>query len=396
MRVVAALAGTVALGAAGFGVFPDSTPASTLRLPAGLPVLRTGGGCPLTHAEERKAVVAFRKLLPVVQHPRCANCHGGVDPFVEEAQGGHGGGKIDSTDGFLRTKSRCQECHSQLEGWELPILPEMSFVGKSPRELCILFKRMKPVARVFVRHIDNDEGGTQFTVAAFKGERALNDATKDDWEERHGRRFVGEPPPGTHAELVANAQAWTDAMGDGWPVRPEHPSAWEGTVKAWWELRTPELGVLTETAEATVRFAIDSSYNTTDDPAEFWKSVSGRIKWATSNVGGKCRVTASGSLPVGLGGDLNPMANLREEQGEDNTLKFSVAIGPWPDAYTPRFSWRCPENTVPATLLGVTTWWYHDVNTGMLSRDGETMKGRYQSPMGPAVMSWEWDLHMVP
>ena len=374
-----------------------------LALPAGLPTLRAAAGCPLSRSQERKAVNAFKKLLPVVRHPRCLNCHGGVDPFVDQAQGRHGGGLIDSTGGFTRVLSRCQECHSELPGWQLPVLPEMSFVGKSPRELCVLFKKMFPVAKFFVGHIYNENGkGPRFTETAYKGDRALDDAAKGILEDETRRRFTNQPPPGTHAQLVADAQAWTDAIGDGWPVKPDcgckpHGSAWEGTVKAWWELRTAEMGILTETSEATVRFVIDSSYDTTDDPAEYWKSVSGTIKWQTSNVGGQCRVSASGTVPIGLGADLNPMATLREEQGDTSGSKFSVAIGPWPDAYVPEITWRCPDHNIPTTLLGVgLIWWNHDGPTGMVSPDGETMRGSYRTSANQAVMSYEWDLHLVP
>jgi len=38
----------------------------------------------------------------------------------------------------------------------------------------------------------------------------------------------------------------------------------------------------------------------------------------------------------------------------------------------------------------------HDIAAGMISPDGRTLKGTYRGASGPAVMSWEWDLQLVP
>jgi len=370
-------------------------------VPAGLPTVRRAPACPLTRSQERKAVDAFKKLLPVVMHPRCFNCHGGVNPFVDKRQGGHLGGAISQAGGFIRQQKTCQECHSELPGWELP--PDtFFFVGKSPYDLCVQFKKFNPTPGGLVGHLDNDNGkGPPFTMTAFKGDRALNDMAKDISAEETHRRFTNQPPPIGHDEFVARAQAWVDAMGDGYTVKPDcgcipTGSAWVGTVKAWWEQRTPELGTYTATATSNVRFVIDSSYDVTDDPAEYWKSVSGTINWQTSNVGGQCRIGGSGSAPIGLGADQNPMATLRGEHDDNGGMKYSVALGPWPDQYDPRITWDCPEHHIQTSNLGVYIWWNHDVAAGMNSPDGKTLKGTYRGSVAQAVMSWEWDLHLEP
>jgi len=56
--------------------------------------------------------------------------------------------------------------------------------------------------------------------------------------------------------------------------------------------------------------------------------------------------------------------------------------------YEPIIQWRCKENTLQSPLLVARVWWVADANTGMVSPDGETMKGSYQSPIGPANGSW--------
>jgi hypothetical protein len=399
-RVMVALAAIVVLAAFAFDRPKASFRGS--RFPAGLPTLRTAKACPLTRSEELNAVEKFKKLLPVLQHPRCLNCHGGVNPFVEKEQGGHLGGAISQAAGFIKQQKTCQECHSELPGWELP--PEdFFFVGKDARQLCMQLKKFNPVPKFLVGHLDNDNGkGPPFTMTAFKGDRALNDMAKDMVEEETHRRFFNQPPPISHDEFVARAQAWVDAMGDGYVVPPDcgckpSGSAWVGTLKARFELRTTELGVYTETADATIRLVIDSSYDTTDDPAQYWKSVSGNLNWTASNSGSTCRINSSGTLQINIGGDQNPLVNLREEQGDAGGLKFSMGLGPWPDAYQPRVPWRCPDHTIVSTLMGVYTFWHYDIAAGLLSPDSKTLKGSFQASLpGGGSHFWEWDLHLEP
>src|ERR1044071_4826750 len=130
-------AGVLALGTAGAAMLErtrvDSREAAALPIPDSTATLRRAPACPLTRGQEKKAIEKFKKLLPVVQHPRCLNCHGGVNPFVDKRQGGHLGGAIDQSGGFIKQQQTCQECHSGLPGWELP--PEdFFFVGKRSEE----------------------------------------------------------------------------------------------------------------------------------------------------------------------------------------------------------------------------------------------------------------------
>src|SRR6185503_66610 len=98
--------------------------------------------CPLTLAEDHKAWQAFEKLLPVVRHPRCFNCHGGVDPFKSADQGKHLGGAAGNAN-RTTAPGDCRDCHYDLPNlrngrtseWEVPPEP-FHFVGKSDRELC--------------------------------------------------------------------------------------------------------------------------------------------------------------------------------------------------------------------------------------------------------------------
>lgn len=358
------------------------------------------GACPLTRSEETQAVEKFKQLLPVVMHGRCLNCHGGVNPYVPVREGKHAGGHIRQTGAAARLKV-CQECHSGLPGWDLPI-QEMFFTGKSPYDLCVQFKFMVPDSKFFVGHMDNDNGkGPPFTKTAFKGDRALNDMAKDMSAEFYRRPFANLPPPISHDEFVRRVQAWVDVIGEeGWKVKPDcgcipTGSAWVGTVKTFSEMRTKQTGVLTATATATVRFEIDSSFDVSDDPAEYWKSVSGTLTWETSNTGGECRISGAGSFKIDRGSDDNPLATLRGEHGEKGGMLYSVSLGPWPEPAEPVVNWDCQEADFQSGAMGSYTWWGHEL-AGMLAPDGKVLKGKFASASGPTTTNWEWDLHLEP
>jgi hypothetical protein len=378
---------------------PRSGEAGAVPSNAGLVSARTlltsPGACPFTPSQEREIVSKFDKLWPVVRHPRCLNCHGGVNPYVEEDEGGHLGGKITKGSDLRETLNTCQECHSGLEGWDIPV-DAMYFTGKSSQELCILFKKTERTPADFVAHITNDKGRVPFTVTAFKGDRALNEAAKDITEEKTGRPFQVEPPPMSQEAMIELSRDWAEAMGPGWAVKPacgcgRGGRGWTGTVTGVWNLDLAEMGHATETTTANVRFEIDSSF--AGDSAVYWKSTSGEIKWTTRIFGAECRASASGTVPIGLGADLNPMAMLSQQNVD--VPRFMVAIGPWPDAYVPRFVIRCKDSPpIPGVLFGGHLWWYH-APAGILSADGKTLKGTYEAPAPiPGTMKWTWDLQM--
>ena len=122
-------------------------------------------------------------MLPVFRHPRCMNCHGGVDPLTEQHRGFD---QLDlSIDRMASPESRkeweaqCQQCHTELEGWTTPGEP-VFFVGKDDETLCMQMKKFEKTGDLFVEHILNDHKGIQFIAAGFKGDRALGeDGLKD-------------------------------------------------------------------------------------------------------------------------------------------------------------------------------------------------------------------------
>ena len=99
-----ALAGTVAAGFVDLSSSPVSSPAPALPVES-----PAGAACPLTVPRQIEAVMKFEEMMPVLRHPRCINCHGGVNPFVPYERGGHLGGE-------MPPEQKCGDCHDQLTG----------------------------------------------------------------------------------------------------------------------------------------------------------------------------------------------------------------------------------------------------------------------------------------
>jgi len=376
---------------------PPKTPAMSVR-PVARRLASSSRACPLTPQQEQKAVDLFHdKLMPVLMHPRCFNCHGGVDVSTES--GGHLGGVVD------RSKLEvCRDCHGLLQGWSLPP-EEMMWIGKSERALCVLFKQMETSPAKFVGHVTNENmpNAPDVHVAerAFIGDAALNALGEVTYEEKTGQPFKPDPAPGSHQQLIADSREWANTIGAGWKVFPDcgcKPSgtAWEGTVKATWTLRKADVGVLTEKSTSTVRLELDTTMIVAGDPTRYWHSVSGAIRWSITMTGGECTSSEAGTVPVGIGGDLNPMATVQTIPKPNGTTEYEVAIGPWPDAYNPQVTWKCTRGprSRPGMAYQVFNWWQTPFHS-TLSPDGKTMKGSYNTSTGVGDSSFEWELHLV-
>ncbi len=173
-----------------------------------VPALEVGGSCPLTTTQQKNSAKAWGKMMPVFRHPRCTNCHGGIpDPLP-----GPGGATrkhsgvvdMDSTD----TEKVCEDCHEA--GWRIP---GHKWTDLDDGELCGIQKSLFTSTQ-FIDHIVRDGGGVPFIELAFAGLRGLNDgAGKSAMEDDLKRPLIAEPPPGSHAQLIALARAWVTAQG---------------------------------------------------------------------------------------------------------------------------------------------------------------------------------------
>jgi hypothetical protein len=117
----------------------------------------------------------FSQLMPVFGHPRCVNCHGGVNPFyeytgppmVEHTMGVIGDPNVPPSD----RAEECRDCHNETkeieDTWFLATLngSQLNWLGKSTKELCDLqaheVRRMKKAARTWIAHLHEDTLITQ-------------------------------------------------------------------------------------------------------------------------------------------------------------------------------------------------------------------------------------------
>jgi osmotically-inducible protein OsmY len=204
-------------------------PMLTVVVPPGSPVEARASGpkappCPLTDAQTRKSIAAFEPIAKfVTSEPRCFNCHGGVNPYLD----GPGLDPKDPTapasvsDHFIRLDHKkpdgeidfqCKECHNNMakrrDGspslW-MTAVGAHAFVDKDATTLCRQFKRSTGTAEAFLAHIKDDEGGDNFSGTAFNGDRGL------DPVEFHG--IPAEPPSISHDAVMKLAQDWINAMG---------------------------------------------------------------------------------------------------------------------------------------------------------------------------------------
>jgi hypothetical protein len=94
-------------------------------------------------APQRTPLQLFDAMMPVISHPRCVNCHHGIDPISGL---GHGGGPVDtSMDTNRRPPRRKQDCNDggchddakKPDEWHQPNRGQ-SFAGKNNKQLCAL------------------------------------------------------------------------------------------------------------------------------------------------------------------------------------------------------------------------------------------------------------------
>jgi hypothetical protein len=177
------------------------------------------GKCSLSPAQQIEAVKRFEELMPVIHHPRCANCHGGIDFFSPNYEELHGGGAVEMKDGEVKgpdgtiiARKRpdfkaCQSCHDAAPGDFVWVVPhpsfDISFAGRTAGQICEQIKRHPPGdPNNLLRHIDADE----LIRLGFEGKRGHTSLSP-------------LPPPMTAETFNAKVSDWIVAMKvqDEWP-----------------------------------------------------------------------------------------------------------------------------------------------------------------------------------
>lgn len=186
-------------------------------------VVQNGPSCPLSASQQLASVKAWAKMMPVFRHPRCINCHGlmpKASPRQVKVDGEwrwtptvrHAGiVDIEAKDG----EQVCEECHMDrwANGQDAP-----DWTDKSDMDICrgmhVVFSNDGGGgAPSFIDHIKRDGGNTPFIEAAFRGMRGLTEGGQTIYENETGQPIKAAPPPGSHGQLLQQANDWVSAQG---------------------------------------------------------------------------------------------------------------------------------------------------------------------------------------
>ena len=154
-------------------------------------------------------------MLPVLQHPRCSNCHGKLDVFAPSAttlHGKNGAGGVQDRAEEGRDYPACQTCHTRAEEmvrkrFTPQTTPDeqrsMLNSGRwhpasgtkwgtlDPVRMCVMIKRSHRDGDLMLDHLRNDV----LVTLGFEGRRGQDD-------------LKPEPPPMSQAAFVGLMQQW--------------------------------------------------------------------------------------------------------------------------------------------------------------------------------------------
>jgi hypothetical protein len=169
-------------------------------LTAAAPAGQAGGG---------ESLAMFGEMMPVFTSPRCANCHGGVNPV---SGANHEPGPVaDSTrlsngDMGFDEQRVCQECHTAGTANWRTAPSAMGFVGKDTPTLCRQMRGNFGLSNgdvdsgaAFVNHIATDD----LIGVGFVGQGGIG-------EDSPFATITPDPPPMSRAEMVAAAKRWVE------------------------------------------------------------------------------------------------------------------------------------------------------------------------------------------
>lgn len=170
--------------------------------PPGVPKEMMGTG--RNHAA---AVAAFKKMVPVLRHDRCINCHMTITYWDDPGQDGdppkpatHKGGDINelpptAKDNFGNVAVKftpCKDCHTKAPpAWEKSG-PE--WTGLDDYQLCLKMKEAKFDGEALLDHLRTDD----LVKLAFAGQRAMD--------------LTPKPPPLSHTQFLQYATEWINRM----------------------------------------------------------------------------------------------------------------------------------------------------------------------------------------
>ncbi len=140
----------------------------------------------------------FGKLMPVFTHPRCANCHGAVDPHADSGPlaNSHDGGIVPQGGSCAEGGCHTDDIHPQTR-WKTA-LPSHNFNGRTAKQLCDMQSGVADTMNArtpdgYFHHLHTD----YLIELAFMGESG-------------GASSNAEPPPMGKDKFLQAARAWLD------------------------------------------------------------------------------------------------------------------------------------------------------------------------------------------
>lgn len=179
-------------------------------------------------------------------------------------------------------------------------------------------------------------------------------------------------------------------------------TAWIGTSSV--DLLMKSTWTLHETAETTVRFEPNPKLNTSGQPPEYWRAVSGTVKW-TASASGPCSGSFSGTLPIGIDPDKFLAADLSIRDAGDpftppalRQLRYSGGVGPVPAKLEPAFVFACEGINLPTTLRFAATWWHPDPTGHRITEGTRLLNDQFSMPgLTPGTTYvWKWTFRAAP
>jgi hypothetical protein len=171
-----------------------------------------GQTCPLSKRDAATAAAAFAGLLPVLQHPRCINCHGVFADLQENRATKHPGRFVPA--GMSVSGDDCVGCHDlgaiptpDGMAWRLP--PPHMFFTQDPVSICKRFRSTGAATGAdFLNHLFSDAA----IGLGFAGKKGQSD-------------LPAEPPPMSRDAFLALAEQWVAAL-----YRSSDQSEWARNV----------------------------------------------------------------------------------------------------------------------------------------------------------------------
>ena len=168
---------------------------------------------------------------------------------------------------------------------------------------------------------------------------------------------------------------------------PTGCTAWVGTSTSETTITSTDPNVtIVETADATMRFEVDSALMLPGQPREYWKITSGQISWSAT-MSGVCTGSKSGVQAITDRGPGEEMATLKVWE-ENGTLLYMGTNGPWPDP-APTYRMICPNQApLDMPLIMSLGWWITDGDNNKVTQNGKLITATFTSggPRGSGGM----------